>query len=56
MVGDYYRYVAESASADKSEEVKNGAMNGYKKAEEFAKDLNACNPIKLGLALNSSVF
>jgi len=26
MVGDYYRYVAESAAADKIEEVKNGAL------------------------------
>tara|TARA_B110000503_G_C7053753_1_gene373476 strand:+ start:232 stop:612 length:381 start_codon:yes stop_codon:yes gene_type:complete len=26
MIGDYYRYVAESATADKLEEVKNGAL------------------------------
>ena len=29
MIGDYYRYVAESASADKIETVKNGALDGY---------------------------
>ena len=29
MIGDYYRYVAESASADKLGEVKNGALTGY---------------------------
>jgi len=29
MVGDYYRYVAENATADKLEEVKNGALQGY---------------------------
>ena len=29
MIGDYYRYVAESATADKIEEVKNGALEGY---------------------------
>merc|ERR1712228_426242 len=26
MIGDYYRYVAESAAADKVQEVKNGAL------------------------------
>ena len=29
MIGDYYRYVAESAHDDKLEEVKNGALDGY---------------------------
>jgi hypothetical protein len=33
MIGDYYRYVAESASADKIETVKNGALEGYTKAD-----------------------
>lgn len=57
MVGDYYRYVAESASPEKLEEVKHGALDYYNKASEVAtKDLNACNPIRLGLALNFSVF
>ena len=56
MVGDYYRYVAESASADKLEEVKNGALEGYMEAKRLSDSLNACNPISLGLALNFSVF
>jgi hypothetical protein len=56
MIGDYYRYVAESAAADKIEEVKNGALEGYMAADGFSKNLNACNPIRLGLALNYSVF
>lgn len=57
MVGDYYRYVAESATGDKLTEVKNGALEYYNKATEIAnKDLDACNPIRLGLALNFSVF
>ena len=56
MIGDYYRYVAESAQADKLDEVKNGALDGYKKADTLCKSLNACNPIRLGLALNFSVF
>ena len=29
MVGDYYRYVAESATADKLKEVKDGALEFY---------------------------
>jgi len=56
MIGDYYRYVAESATADKLEEVKNGALEGYKAADTHSQSLNACNPIRLGLALNYSVF
>merc|ERR1719163_742275 len=56
MIGDYYRYVAESADESKIEEVKNGALQGYTQADELSKSLNACNPIRLGLALNYSVF
>ena len=57
MVGDYYRYVAESAQGDKLTQVKNGALDFYNQALEVAnKDLEACNPIRLGLALNFSVF
>merc|ERR1719222_57307 len=56
MIGDYYRYVAESATADKLEEVKNGALKGYEEADKLSKGLNPCNPIRLGLALNFSVF
>ena len=56
MVGDYYRYVAESASPDKLEEVKKGALDYYTKANEVSQGLGACNPIRLGLALNFSVF
>ena len=29
MIGDYYRYVAESAPADTIDQVKNGALQGY---------------------------
>ena len=56
MIGDYYRYVAESAREDKLEEVKNGALEGYQEAKRLSETLNACNPIRLGLALNFSVF
>jgi len=56
MIGDYYRYVAESAKDKTLEEVKNGALEGYRQAEVLSKSLHACNPIRLGLALNYSVF
>ena len=56
MIGDYYRYTAESASAAKLETVKSGALEGYTQAQKLCESLNACNPIRLGLALNFSVF
>ena len=56
MIGDYYRYVAECADADKLESVKNGALENYQPAQTSSESLNACNPIRLGLALNFSVF
>ena len=57
MAGDYYRYVAESAQGEKLSEAKNGALEQYTIAQELSlKELGACNPIRLGLALNFSVF
>merc|ERR1712061_678963 len=54
MVGDYYRYIAENAKDAKLEEVKTQALKAYDEANEIT--LPPCNPIKLGLALNFSVF
>jgi hypothetical protein len=54
MVGDYYRYIAETAQDAKLEQVKNEALKAYTEANAIA--LPPCNPIKLGLALNFSVF
>ena len=54
MVGDYYRYIAENAKADLLEQIKKKALNAYEEANKIA--LPPCNPIKLGLALNFSVF
>ena len=56
MIGDYYRYVAECAQGDQLDTVKNGALENYKLAQSSSESLNACNPIRLGLALNFSVF
>ena len=56
MKGDYYRYLAEFSVGDKNTEVANNSMNSYKQANELAIKLPCTNPIKLGLALNFSVF
>jgi len=57
MIGDYYRYVAENASPESLPTLREGALQHYDKAMEVAtKSLGACNPIRLGLALNFSVF
>merc|ERR1712151_1271021 len=54
MVGDYYRYIAENAKGANLEQVKQNALAAYNQANEIT--LPPCNPIKLGLALNFSVF
>jgi len=57
MKGDYYRYLAEVAeTADKADVVEQ-ANDAYKNAFEVSeKKLKSTNPIRLGLALNYSVF
>lgn len=54
MVGDYYRYIAETAQGDHLEKTKQEALKAYDRASQIT--LPPCNPIKLGLALNFSVF
>ncbi len=54
MVGDYYRYIAETAQGAKLEQVQTEALKAYSEANGI--NLPPCNPIKLGLALNFSVF
>ena len=57
MIGDYCRYIAESAKDDRLEKTKNDALSAYQEAQIISeKSLNACNSIRLGLALNFSVF
>jgi len=57
MVGDYYRYLAEFSSADNRKATADNAMEGYKAASSIAEqELSPTNPIRLGLALNFSVF
>lgn len=55
--GDYYRYIAEYASGETRQQAADNAHEAYKKATEVAEaQLDATHPIRLGLALNFSVF
>ena len=57
MIGDYYRYIAEAVSGDKLASVGDSAEKYYQQAADVANaDLHPRNPIRLGLALNFSVF
>ena len=56
MIGDYYRYIAESVKGDKLAEVTEHALDFYTQATESSKDLQTYNSTRLGLALNYSVF
>jgi len=56
MKADYYRYLAEFADSDKKKEHAQNANLAYKEATEKAGELAPTHPIRLGLALNYSVF
>ncbi|XP_035660005.1 14-3-3 protein zeta-like isoform X1 [Branchiostoma floridae] len=57
MKGDYYRYLAEVASGTKRDEVVRESQTAYQSAFDISKtDLQPTHPIRLGLALNFSVF
>jgi 14-3-3 protein epsilon len=57
MQGDYYRYIAEFSESNDKTSSAESAKTAYDKAMEVAKkDLPVTHPIRLGLALNFSVF
>jgi len=57
MKGDYYRYLAEVATGDARAGVVDDSQKSYQDAFEIAKsDMQPTHPIRLGLALNFSVF
>merc|ERR1711948_158337 len=57
MKADYYRYIAEFTWGDKKTQAANNAKLAYEEAQKVAeKDLAVTHPIRLGLALNFSVF
>ncbi|KAK1396036.1 General regulatory factor 8 [Heracleum sosnowskyi] len=57
MKGDYHRYMAEFKVGDERKNAAEDTMNSYKAAQDIAlADLAPTHPIRLGLALNFSVF
>merc|ERR1711874_938029 len=57
MKADYYRYIAEFTDGDKKAKAAESARQAYQDAQNVAeKDLAVTHPIRLGLALNFSVF
>ena len=58
MKGDYYRYIAEVAkeNSPEKEEVVNNSHKSYEEAYNISSKMPTTHPIRLGLALNYSVF
>lgn len=57
MKGDYYRYVAEVTAEDERKDYADKAADAYLKAYEICQEhMDPPHPIRLGLALNYSVF
>ena len=56
MKGDYYRYIAENIDGDLKKKYSDLGLASYNAALEASKSIDYKNPIKLGLALNLSVF
>merc|ERR1712166_1552332 len=57
MKADYYRYIAEYSEDDKKKNASDQAKKSYEEAQAVAeKELAVTHPIRLGLALNFSVF
>lgn len=56
MKGDYFRYLAEVAEGELRKEKVEKSHGAYDDATETATELEATHPVRLGLALNYSVF
>jgi len=56
MKGDYYRYLAEVASSETKDEVVSKSEKSYEEAFQVSDKLDSTHPVRLGLALNYSVF
>nr|XP_057946490.1 14-3-3 protein zeta-like [Doryrhamphus excisus]XP_057946492.1 14-3-3 protein zeta-like [Doryrhamphus excisus] len=57
MKGDYFRYLAEVASGDDKSKTIENSQQAYQEAFNISKtEMDPTHPIRLGLALNFSVF
>jgi len=57
MKGDYHRYLAECSTGEAQSKIAQDGLKAYTEATEAgANELKKTNPIRLGLALNFSVF
>uniref|UniRef100_A0A1A8G1K0 Tyrosine 3-monooxygenase/tryptophan 5-monooxygenase activation protein, beta polypeptide n=1 Tax=Nothobranchius korthausae TaxID=1143690 RepID=A0A1A8G1K0_9TELE len=57
MKGDYFRYLSEVASGNTKQETVQNSQNAYQEAFDISKkEMQPTHPIRLGLALNFSVF
>ncbi|CAN9515492.1 unnamed protein product [Ophioblennius macclurei] len=57
MKGDYYRYLSEVAAGDTKKETVDNSQQAYQQAFDISKgEMQPTHPIRLGLALNFSVF
>ncbi|XP_078377040.1 14-3-3 protein zeta-like [Oculina patagonica] len=58
MKGDYYRYLVEisPSNSDARKQLADDSKGAYEKAKEACEELATTHPIRLGLALNFSVF
>lgn len=57
MKGDYHRYLAEFATGNDRKQAAEHSLVAYKSASDIAMtELPPTHPIRLGLALNFSVF
>ncbi|KAH9324371.1 hypothetical protein KI387_004549, partial [Taxus chinensis] len=57
MKGDYHRYLAEFRLGDERKDAADHTLDAYNAAQDIALDeMSSTHPIRLGLALNFSVF
>ena len=57
MQGDYYRYLAEVAAKEDHDKVVKKSQDSYEEAYKLSQEsIQTTHPIRLGLALNFSVF